>query len=678
MTAIQNLHHASRRAAAYVTRARHRAGGHAVPRLLAILVAGLLGAGLFTATLAAGAQVGAARNGELVADGAWCWFQDPRAVHYVGAHDRTYVGYVDSHGDIDIVSQDAGTSRLVHTTLHAGLQVDDHAAPGLVVVPDGRIIAFYSTHGGLQMFYRISVHPEDISSFGPEKALPANVGMPGYTYANPIYLSAEHRLYLFLRGGDNHPVMTWTADYLHWTTAVDVVMPRTAGRTPFTRPYAKYATNGKDTVAITFTDDHPDVNPPVSVYALIYKAGVLRTPNGTRLTVLDPTAEGDEHELDNGLPIGPAHIDSLRDDPSYGAVVYQDPGTVPAWPESMALDSTGAPIVVYASYRDRANAQYRYAHWNGTAWADIAITGAGGPIEPNDPAYSGGADLDQNSPGTVYLSRETQPGSRRWEIEKWTTTAPATLAHITQNSTVKNVRPVVPWGRSGEIRVLWMSGTYTAFFYGYHTQLRELTAGSAPTTARISASSTAIRAGSTVSLGARVVQGYRGAGAPGATVDLLGHAAGHPDYVVRTARADTFGLATFTVRPTETMRFTVRAPASSAWGYSTSASIVVAVARRSAVRISTSAVSIKRGTSVVVGMRAIDSATSAYLPAATIELWQSVAGGSWQRIARFTADAVGLVRVTRTPSTSVSYQARLVGNAAHQAAVSLKIAVHVS
>ena len=174
------------------------------------------------------------------------------------------------------------------------------------------------------------------------------------------------------------------------------------------------------------------------------------------------------------------------------------------------------------------------------------------------------------------------------------------------------------------------------------------------------------------------MQGYRGAGAPGATVDLLGHAAGHPDYVVRTARADSFGLATFTVRPTETMRFTVRAPASSAWGYSISASIVVAVARRSAVRISTSAVSIKRGTSVVVGMRAVDAATGAYLPAATIELWQSVAGGSWQRIARFTADAVGLVRVTRTPSTSVSYQARLVGNAAHQAAVSLKIAVHVS
>ena len=678
MRAIQILEHAGRSAAGYVTRARHGAGRHTSARMLAILVAGLLGAGLFAATLPAGAQAPATRNGELVADGAWCWFQDPRAVHYVGAHDRTYIGYVNSHGDIEIVSQDTGTSLLTHTTLHAGLQVDDHAAPGLVVVPGGRIIAFYSTHGGLQMYYRISVHPEDISTFGPEHSLPPNVGMPGYTYANPIYLRSEGRLYLFLRSGDNHPTMTWTTDYLHWTTAVDVIMPRSKGMTRFTRPYAKYATNGQDTVAITFTDDHPDVNPPVSVYALIYKAGVLRTPNGTRLTVLDPTAEGNEKDLDVGLPIGPAHIDSLRDDPSYGAVVYQDPGTVPAWPESMALGSTGAPVVIYASYQDRSNAQYHYARWNGTEWTDTTITGAGGPIESNDPAYSGGADLDQNNPDTVYLSRETHPGSKQWEIDRWTTTAPAILTHITQNSTVKNVRPVVPWGWPGEIRVLWMSGAYDAFFYGYHTQLRELTAGSAPTTARISSSATTITAGSTVRIGARVVQGYLGAGAPGATVDLLGHTAGRPDALLQRANADPGGLVVFTRRPTETMRFTVRAPATSAWGYSISPSAVVNVARRSAVRISASAVSIKRGMSVVVGMRAVDAATGAFLPAATIELWQSVAGGSWQRVSRFTADAVGLVRVTRTPSTSVSYQARLVASGQHQAALSPKIAVHVS
>src|SRR5437870_2023691 len=102
-------------------------------RFAVAVVAGLLG-GMFLAAPTGAETV--TRNGELVADGAWCWFQDPRAVHYVGAHDRTYIGYVTSTGDIDVVSQDAGTARLTHTTLHAGLQVDDHAAPGLAVLPD--------------------------------------------------------------------------------------------------------------------------------------------------------------------------------------------------------------------------------------------------------------------------------------------------------------------------------------------------------------------------------------------------------------------------------------------------------------------------------------------------------------------------------------------------------------
>jgi hypothetical protein len=42
---------------------------------------------------------------------------------------------VTSTGDIDVVSQDAGTALLTHSTLHARLQADDHAAPGLAVLP---------------------------------------------------------------------------------------------------------------------------------------------------------------------------------------------------------------------------------------------------------------------------------------------------------------------------------------------------------------------------------------------------------------------------------------------------------------------------------------------------------------------------------------------------------------
>ncbi len=187
---------------------------------------------------ASAAAAPAPRNGELVADGAWCWFQDPRAVHYVGAHDRTYVGYVTSTGDIDVVSLDNGTAALTHTTLHPKFQADDHAAPGLEVLPGGRIAVFYSKHGGAQMYYRISVHPEDISTFGPEKTVDGrnSPGGKGFTYANPIYLPAEHRTYLFFRSGDNRPAVMWSNDndLAHWSNAQDIAVPDGAGS--FARP----------------------------------------------------------------------------------------------------------------------------------------------------------------------------------------------------------------------------------------------------------------------------------------------------------------------------------------------------------------------------------------------------------------------------------------------------------
>ena len=114
-----------------------------------------------------------------------------------------------TNGDIDVLALDDPTGTVYQTVLHPDLVADDHAAPGLEVLPDGRIAVFYAGHVGNAMYYRVSTNPEDVTSFGPEQTVPVNVlGPYGFTYANPIYLSAEHRTYLFFRGGDARPVMT--------------------------------------------------------------------------------------------------------------------------------------------------------------------------------------------------------------------------------------------------------------------------------------------------------------------------------------------------------------------------------------------------------------------------------------------------------------------------------------
>jgi BNR repeat-containing family member len=547
----------------------------AIPRLARVLVvltvSCLAAAGAFAAITPAGASGGTAQNGELVADGAWCWFQDPRAIHYVGTHDRTYIGYVTSAGDIDMVSQDAGTAALTHTTLRAGLQADDHAAPGLVVLPDRRIAVFYSKHAAGAMLFRTSVNAEDITAFGPETAVSTNVaGGQGATYGNPIYLSAEHRLYLFFRGANYHPVMTWTTDYVHWSRAVDVAVSDEAPA--LARPYVKYATNGVDRIAITFTDGHPREVKHNSVYDMVYKAGVLSAPDGTPITVLDRSA------VKGTTPVphtGAMHTNWLRAGKHSGLVYDDHPGGAPAWIESMTLDASGAPVIVFSTYRDPSNAPYYYARRGRTGWSTTYIADAGGTIDPGEPQYSGGADIDRSEPGTVYLSRETPPGSGDWELGRWTIGS-RTVAPVTQTSTVKNVRPVVPWGPPGEIQVLWMSGTYTKWYGGgYHTQLREITTNLAPTSARISASATAVTPGATVQIGAAAAQGYRGDPLRDVRVDLLGHTAGQPDQVLQSAHTDATGHATFTVITMVTTAFSVHTSATATFGAAQSSSVVV-------------------------------------------------------------------------------------------------------
>src|SRR4051812_10258614 len=48
----------------------------------------------------------AAATRAALGDGAWCWFGDPRAVHYDGAKRRTYTGWVAQDGDIMVSAFD--------------------------------------------------------------------------------------------------------------------------------------------------------------------------------------------------------------------------------------------------------------------------------------------------------------------------------------------------------------------------------------------------------------------------------------------------------------------------------------------------------------------------------------------------------------------------------------------
>jgi hypothetical protein len=148
----------------------------------------------------------------LSADGAWCWFSDPRAVYYEGKYKRTYVGWMDNAGDVLIGYYDHKTGEIKSTVLKEKYQQDDHDNPALLFAPDGRLMVFFTKHGGPQptLLYRMK-NPEDISEWSSQELqlndMEKYKGMNNTnTYVNPVMLSGENkRIYIFWRGVDSKP-----------------------------------------------------------------------------------------------------------------------------------------------------------------------------------------------------------------------------------------------------------------------------------------------------------------------------------------------------------------------------------------------------------------------------------------------------------------------------------------
>jgi hypothetical protein len=314
----------------------------------------------------------------VLGDGAWSWFADPRGVRYDGAHKRTYVGWVAQDGDVKVSAYDHVTLSRTTVVLASRLQVDDHANPAIQVLADGRLRVFYSAHYGDFMYYRTTRNPEDITSWDAPLTIPVNSpGTKGYTYPNPIHLSAEGTSYLFWRGGNHNPTFSTQADGAStWSPARTLVF--VSGQ----RPYIKYDTNGTDTIHFAFTNAHPGAVADVNIYYAAYRAGGVFRANGTRIASL-------------GTAIAPSQADTVYDT------------SRKAWIHDVARDAAGRPVVVFASFASTSDHRYMYSRWTGTQWQTSEITAAGGSIslDGKEPYYSAGITLDHEDPSTVYLSR---------------------------------------------------------------------------------------------------------------------------------------------------------------------------------------------------------------------------------------------------------------------------------
>lgn len=395
--------------------------------------------------------------------GGWCWFADPRGVHHRGRYSRTYVGWLDREGDVKIASYDHTSKVRTTVVLHWRLGQDDHNNPSLHVRPDGRVMVFYSEHNGPKMYYRTSRNPEDVTSWGGERSMPTNTrkestgSVRGNNYPNPIWLPAERRLWLFWRGGSTWPTFASTVNGGGtWTRARDLI------RSPHHRPYLKAAVSNNDRIHFAFTRGHPSRGNR-EIYYVRYKGGSFYRANGRRIGSM------------SSLPLELNEVDKV-----HGATRET------TWIHDVAADSSGRPIVVYASFASPRKHYYWYARWTGAKWVRYRFAAAGGTIADNgaEPWYSGGITLDHENPSVVYLSREV---SGMHEVETWRTSNGGsrwTRTPVTSGSSVENVRPISPRGLRAfdtDMSVLFMRGNYR-HYVDYETDIttRLLNGGNLP------------------------------------------------------------------------------------------------------------------------------------------------------------------------------------------------------
>ena len=85
--------------------------------------------------------LGALASNVVTNEGAWCWFADPRALHYenaAGTINATYLGYIDVHGNVMATQYDWMTHRKTDVLIRSYFQPDDHNNPTFVVHPPHR------------------------------------------------------------------------------------------------------------------------------------------------------------------------------------------------------------------------------------------------------------------------------------------------------------------------------------------------------------------------------------------------------------------------------------------------------------------------------------------------------------------------------------------------------------
>lgn len=395
---------------------------------------------------------------EVAKEGAWCWFADPRAIHHENASgtiNKTYIGYIDIHGNVKASQYDFKTGEANEVLIRSCFQPDDHDNPTFLLLPDDRVVIFYSRHTDEPCFYyRVSNKPGDITDLSPEFTISTRQNT---TYPSPFILSDDpDHFYICWRGISWHPTIARfslpdAAGKVELDWGPNQIVQSTAAR-----PYAKYASNGKDKIYLAYTTGHPDPTMPNYLYLnyIDINTRELKDVTGKVMSKI-----GEEiHQL--------AATPEYKD--KYPQAVVDD-SQLRNWLWQTVIDPAGNPVIAMVTINeDKSSHDYYYVRWTGSNWQKTFLSNAGGHFHQSpdiEKCYSAGMAIDDQKPNELYCSVpvEGQHG-RVYELVKYTVSEQGEISQtdtLTRDSKKNNVRPfIIPNRKQSPVKLTWMNGDY--------------------------------------------------------------------------------------------------------------------------------------------------------------------------------------------------------------------------
>lgn len=433
-------------------------------------------------------------NGNLIQfndNGAWCWYQDERAI--IDAAGRKLVvgsvasssgtGGVNRNGAVEAVLYDLNTGAVDRSLLYKAGYTDDHHAPGFLLRPDGKYLTVYAEHYD-RYYSRYQIH--NGSSWSGENRFDWTT-IPGGTdytiaYSNLCYLSAENRVYCFSRANHRTPNFIYSDDLGEFWSYGGELTTNTSSS--YNKGYYKYWCNGVDRIDFIFTEEHPR-DTFTSIYHGYVQNGKSYTSNGTLvdsdiydLTFLPSFADFTLVFGDNTL----IHNTAMRRCWNTDVMRYDD-GAIATIITARTNQYTGADRDI------NPNHAFIYCRYDGNAWRYTYLGQAGYKMYDSEADYTGLAALCPDDPNIIYLSTHFDPRDNRdlvvREIFKGVTADHGTSWNwtpITWRSVRDNFRPIVPAWDKDNTALLWWRGSYfsaqsyDAAVVGLFQQTREKTA----------------------------------------------------------------------------------------------------------------------------------------------------------------------------------------------------------